>query len=476
MKKAAAILLLVLILPISLLSAGAAMPEYYGESYYAQLPELYHRLKNAEGRKLVLVGGSNIAFGVDTAQLEETLDAFGYDYTVCPFGLYAAVGTSVMLEMAENCIGEGDVVVLAIEPTAETFSTYFGATAFWKCAESCPDLLLGLGTKKRAALAGSYIGYLQERVGIARSGNLPRVEGVYAKNSFDERGNMIFYRAGNAMLLGYDPVASIDLAALPMEDAFVRQVNDFCAAAAEQGATVVFSFSPMNRGALADGWEDALYPWFCRLLETFDCQVISDPTDYIMDSGWFYDNNFHLNTAGAKVRTYTLACDLLSFLGCYQEVPFDMPPMPDSIVPFPKEAEEYETDFLFSLMNGNGYVVSGLTEMGQEKTVLTVPAIHDGKPVVGFTAEAFAGNTLLERLTLPETIAAIPDRAFDGCSSLIRLNLLHKSFPPDIGENPFAGAEQLMVYVPAASFPLYRDGAGCEGNRWERWVMRIVQY
>lgn len=191
MKKTITLLLLILIVPVSLLAAGAAMPEYYGESYYAQMPELYYRLKNAEGRKLVLLGGSNIAFGVDTAQLEKTLRDFGYDYTVCPFGLYAAVGTSAMIELAEGCLGEGDLAVLAIEPTAGTFSTYFGATAFWKCAESCPELLPELSASKRAALAGSYIGYLQERVNIARSGILPQADGVYAKSSFDNRGNMI---------------------------------------------------------------------------------------------------------------------------------------------------------------------------------------------------------------------------------------------------------------------------------------------
>ena len=29
---------------------------------------------------------------------------------MCPFGLYAAVGTSAMLDQAQNCLGEGDVV------------------------------------------------------------------------------------------------------------------------------------------------------------------------------------------------------------------------------------------------------------------------------------------------------------------------------------------------------------------------------
>ena len=46
-----------------------------------------------------------------------------------------------MLSLSEKYLNAGDRVVLAIEPTSETFSTYFGATAFWKCAESSPELL-----------------------------------------------------------------------------------------------------------------------------------------------------------------------------------------------------------------------------------------------------------------------------------------------------------------------------------------------
>ena len=60
----------------------------------------------------------------------------GYDYTVCPYGLSAAVGCSAMLSLSEDDIKEGDVVILAVEPTDETMSSYFRASAFLKCAEA----------------------------------------------------------------------------------------------------------------------------------------------------------------------------------------------------------------------------------------------------------------------------------------------------------------------------------------------------
>ena len=92
------------------------------QPYYAQLPELYRRLTDSPGKRLILVGGSNVAFGVDTGLLERTLAQYGYEYTVCPFGLYAAVGAGAMLELSQGQLREGDVVVLS--PACAAFDQF----------------------------------------------------------------------------------------------------------------------------------------------------------------------------------------------------------------------------------------------------------------------------------------------------------------------------------------------------------------
>ena len=61
--RVAAFVLLICLLPALLLIVGASLPSLYGESYYAELAPLTDRLDRAEGKKLVLIGGSNIAFG-----------------------------------------------------------------------------------------------------------------------------------------------------------------------------------------------------------------------------------------------------------------------------------------------------------------------------------------------------------------------------------------------------------------------------
>ena len=479
MTKILCVLLMVAALPVSLLLVGFLQPSYYQEAYYAELADMYDRLYETEGKKIVIVGGSNVAFGINGELLENSLRGMGLQYTVCPFGLYAAVGTSAMLDLSLDALGEGDVVILAVEPGLQTMSTYFGATAFWKCVEEKPEMLLKLSGAKQSAMVGNYVPYLQERLSIYMEGNYPVVEGVYAEASFNERCDMIYPREGNVMPVGYDTSMTIDLKSLVIQDAFAEQVNAYCAAAREKGAKVVLSFSPMNRSAMVDRSEDTLNGFFELCNQTFDCPVISDPGDYVLPSGWFYDTNFHLNEAGADLRTYMLAEELLVYLGCYNKLEYEMPVMPGAAVE--KPVVQTDTgDFLFEAVTDEtgtivAYRISGITEQGLAKTALRVPETYKGKTVVGFTANALAHGSL-EELRLPETVESLPDGAFQNCPALRRLILEHETSPCAVTEHTFDGADQVRVYIPAAAYALYRDGAGCETNPWYIYLDRIETY
>ena len=483
MSKTLKILLAVLFvaaLPLGLLLTGMALPSYYQEAYYAELGEMYDRLYETEGKKLVIVGGSNVAFGLNGEMLEELLAANGQHYTVCPFGLYAAVGTSAMLDLSADALGEGDLVVLAVEPGSQTMSTYFGATAFWKCAEEAPQMLLKIGGTKASALVGNYVPYLQERISIYVEGNPPVAEGVYARSSFNDRCDLIFERPGNIMSVGYDTGTSIDLSTVTIAADFAKQVNAYCAKAEANGARVVMSFSPMNRSAMRNHTEETVNDFFNLCNETFACPIISDPHDYILPSGWFYDTNFHMNDAGTTLRSYRLAEDLLVYLGCYLPLEYELPAMPGTEVKTP--VEEADTgEFLFEeVKDQNGtllaYRVSGVTDEALGKTNLTVPGSYEGLPVVGFTEAALDKATKLEELWLPGSIESLPDNLFRHCGALTRLMLEHTGGLCTVTEHTFDGADQLVIHVPEAVYALYRDGEGCAANPWYQYLDRIVTY
>src|SRR5690606_17377891 len=67
------------------------------------------RLAAPGSAKLVLVGGSNLAFGVDSAELERELKGF----RVVNMGMNAYLGLRFMLSEVMEDLEKGDVVVLS---------------------------------------------------------------------------------------------------------------------------------------------------------------------------------------------------------------------------------------------------------------------------------------------------------------------------------------------------------------------------
>ena len=125
--KFAALLLAALVPAIALIAAGALIPAQYELTFLGALAPKYERLNAIEEPKVILVGGSSTAFGLDSALLEESVGM-----PVVNFGLYATLGTKLMLDLSRDGIGEGDIVVLAPEIDAQTLSLYFNAESTWQ--------------------------------------------------------------------------------------------------------------------------------------------------------------------------------------------------------------------------------------------------------------------------------------------------------------------------------------------------------
>ena len=84
---------------------GAVLPRNSHENdFTAAIVDKYDRLNAVEGKKIVFVGGSSLPFGLRCDLVEGELP----DYTAVDFGLYAALGTVVMMDLSLSGISEGD--------------------------------------------------------------------------------------------------------------------------------------------------------------------------------------------------------------------------------------------------------------------------------------------------------------------------------------------------------------------------------
>ena len=446
-------------LPPALLAALFAailfvLPPQYEKTYLGGLRDKVHLLQQPGDRpRILLAGGSGAAFSLRSDLLEQELP----DYEVINFGLYGGLGTVPMLDLIRPDIRPGDLVILSPEQNGQTLSGFFGPRAMWQAADGCPGLLFRLDGEKQQALWGEALPFAAEKFSFWISGSAPDGDGVYGRDHFNARGDLIADgREGNTMPGGFDPDMPIRFDRRLLTESFIRQVNRFAEECRGKGARVYYRFCPMNASAVPEGELDALPGYEAYLASALHVPLLGKAEDSMLDSAWFFDTNFHLNAAGAVVYTARLAADLKAALGLPGKVSIVLPDPPPAAGTADGKGNGGDADcFLYEHRDGTVHLTA-LTGEGEQRKKLILPGEIDGQAVTSFDPAVFSGNETIEEIVLPASVRRIENGSFSGCANLKKITLLQDK-PSGIaaGDGLLEGTNA-FVYVPAASFGLYR--------------------
>ena len=495
MKKMASFITLFLLLPCIVLGIllfwGFGLPAQYEDTFLGEMKYKMDRLKEtaslseassspAASRRVILVGGSSIPFGFKTALATEALP----DLTFVDFGMYADMGTVVMLDWLRPYIKEGDLILLCPEQNIQSLSCRFSGEDVWQAADGDFTLAASLLPKHFEKLAASFPGFAGKKCFYALFG-APQPTDIYARASFDSYGDISYPdRNANIMPLLYNPNDTISFSTDVITEDFLTEMNDFAAFAKECGAQVYYRFSPMNVLALSPDTESAaIDAYYDYLSSVLDFPILGNPHQSIMDSGWFYDTNFHLNDSGAVLFTKYLVEDLKLLYKDTSLTGISVPDMPapalaDASGSYQGTWEEAVPESLDTAMEKyyvyeeneaeNGYLITRLTQEGAKAPVLSLPATIQGKPVTDLSPSLFSQAASLEELTVPAGFT-LYDGMFAGCKSFRRLILTAPS-PSSyiIGDHLLEGAD-FLIYVPADALDTYQ-----RNYSWQKYSQRIT--
>lgn len=393
---------------IAVLAAAGSVKGVYSHTFTAELADKYDLLYKTESPKIVVVGGSSVCFGLDSALLEQETGRKAVD-----FGLYATLGTKVMLDLSRRAIRSGDTVVIAPELDSQTLSTYFNQGAVLEALDGRYDMLRDIGSDNLGEVAGGFLTYVSKASSLKRQGIAPDPSGIYNRSSFNEYGDISYPRETNVMTLGYDANRPVDLSPDIVSDDFITVLNDYIDYCTSKGADVWFSFCPINKSGLKEGTtDDSIYAFFSYLTEKLHCRVISDINDYILPQELFYDTNFHLNDTGVRLRTQLLSRDILRAEGNNRAVAIDTPATPADTTPEPTPIRNDSDGTYIYKPFGKGLAVIGTTDAAKTMTEAEIPREFSGTPVYAILANAFSGCTSLREVTIHDNITFIENDAF----------------------------------------------------------------
>lgn len=282
----------------------ASLARAFDYDYDSAMADKYMRLKNTPGKRLILVGGSSMTFGLNSVDLKAQYP----NYEIINFGNSFLYGISPLFDMLEANIHEGDVVVFAPEYFPIMFANEEAISmANWQYLESNYDILEDLNLQRNTCILNTYLAYLNRKRSYL-PGKLTNKDSVYVRSGVNSFGDLIVYRGSKGI---YQP--SVPQASFPT-DLGMGKYNECFKNLTEKGAKCLFSFPPMSNGGAGKEYMNNLGAGFVNSLkakiDSNYCTIISSFGDYAFDKNLFYDSMYHLTLEGATVRTAQLIADL----------------------------------------------------------------------------------------------------------------------------------------------------------------------
>ncbi len=415
-------------------------PLTYKESYYAALPVKYDRINQVEGEKIVVIGGSSVAFGIDSKLMEKELGM-----PCVNFGLYAAFGLKPMLDLSRDAIEEGDIVIIAPELSSQMYSDYIGYDFLLQACEGRSDMVFDLGISYAVGLMEKFPSYIEEAKRLRELGGL-KVNGVYTSASFDKYGDIVYEREYNIMDGMYSSDNLPEINSQLVSEEFIEMVNEYAEFVEEKGAKVYFGFCPVNELSAVEIKEEDKKSFLKALEEKLDFEIIASLDDHIIDAGYFYDSNFHTNDAGTVLNTVLLINDIKR--ACmdemtYTDISISKPPaspMEEEIIASgSKDGYDY-------VVTSTGVIIVGLDEQGKKQEKLEIPEQIDNYIVKKIDDNAFAGCNATE-IIIPSTVKVLSSGIFSDAKQLTKVVLLCDGLP-EVGSGLLNGAnDKLKIYV-----------------------------
>ncbi len=263
-------------------------------SFYAAAIDKEKLLRETPSPKIVFLGGSNIAFGMDCERVERELGR-----PTINMGVHAGLGVAYQLQEAAPGLRSGDVFILVPEYDQAFGTLLYGNADAWDAMSYNPDAWHYVHNFNQwGQLLGGVPELLREQlIRVATHNPHARVAtGVYTRQGFNAHGDMV------AHLNAPQPPAlqvPITIAVPEFNRSFLKVLRDFDQLARQRGARFYF----MPPCIAQSYWDKSQVPinyLVDQIRRQGSPEVIGNPADRVLPDSDFFDTVYHQNATGRE--------------------------------------------------------------------------------------------------------------------------------------------------------------------------------
>ena len=260
-------------------------------NYFASIYDKHKALESTSSPRLIVIGGSNVAFGFDSERLSKNIGI-----PVINMGIHGALGLKFILNDFFPYIHQNDIIFLIPEYFQFFNNNYagFGRTLS-ELLDTYPEGIKSLDLVQIFNVIKEYFPRLRSKIWR-----------VFSENSDDLFYNRYMFNKNGDAIVSSEPARNIGNSPLIKEnDRFNPKVteflNDFYKKVIKKGANIFFIY-PASRITNCEMTIQKLNDLEKTLKESLDFPIYSRPLEACLDEKYFLDTEYHLNKKGIALR------------------------------------------------------------------------------------------------------------------------------------------------------------------------------
>lgn len=258
------------------------------ENYFAAITDKHKYAQSIQKPKIILAGGSSLAFGISSDSIENSLQR-----PVVNLGLYGGFGLDFILQETLSEVKKGDLVILSTEyylkKSGDDYSKQMAAFAYppaynYVGYTNFLDLL-----EKKASFFSRYTRNLIFFPNRIKSPQVDDKISDYFRKGFSQKGDLLAH-------LNNPPKRPLnDLAGIESQNysAEIQTINEFIKEVRAKGGEVNWYFPCYSQTGYNMN-KEALNYYEKQIQKKINCFKINTLSDEIYPDDCFYDTHFHL--------------------------------------------------------------------------------------------------------------------------------------------------------------------------------------
>lgn len=291
------ILLLVMVLPI------LVQVPIDKENMLHAYADKVNRLQELEGERLIIIGGSNVTFGINSAKLA---DATGKP--VVNMGLHAGLGLKFCMEDLLHYVRKGDVVIVSPEYQQFKGMFYGRDVLLIMVSDVQPELKSRISPQHWWKLRNDVPPYVGSIYGRVLSPDFTKADHtwstVYNRSNYNTEGDMVGHHGQQAK-----NVLPRKVVGLPEKEHFDAMIS-FRNRLKNKGVKFIYSYPSYPKGSYEKS--EKFMKAFEKLLRNAldSTEILGNGPDYAFEHSLFFNTVYHLTEEGKELRTKQMVKDL----------------------------------------------------------------------------------------------------------------------------------------------------------------------